>query len=54
LGPQTEWPVINRRFPPPWSIEETDACFVVRDRGRQALAYFYFEESLWRMLRRLH
>ena len=20
-----------RRFPPPWSIEETDACFVVKD-----------------------
>jgi hypothetical protein len=19
-----------RRFPPPWSIEETDACFIVR------------------------
>jgi hypothetical protein len=27
-----------RRFPPPWSIEELDACFVVRDRGGQALA----------------
>jgi len=23
-----------RRFPPPWSVEEQDACFVVRDRGR--------------------
>jgi tripartite-type tricarboxylate transporter receptor subunit TctC len=22
-----------RRFPPPWSVEELDACFVVRDRG---------------------
>jgi hypothetical protein len=20
-----------RRFPPPWSVEETDACFMVRD-----------------------
>jgi hypothetical protein len=20
-----------RRFPPPWSVEETDACFIVRD-----------------------
>jgi len=20
-----------RRFPPPWSVEEQDACFVVRD-----------------------
>jgi hypothetical protein len=21
------------RFPPPWSVEELDACFVVRDQG---------------------
>ena len=20
-----------RRFPPPWSVEETDACFIIRD-----------------------
>ncbi|MGC2077971.1 MAG: hypothetical protein WA728_18455 [Xanthobacteraceae bacterium] len=34
-----------RRFPRPWSIEELDACFVARDAGGQALAYFYFEEE---------
>jgi hypothetical protein len=35
-----------RRFPPPWSVEETDACFIiVRDANRQALAYVYFEEE---------
>ena len=34
-----------RRFPPPWSVEETDACFIVRDANGQALAYFYFEEE---------
>jgi hypothetical protein len=22
-----------RRFPPPWSVEETDACFIVRDKN---------------------
>jgi hypothetical protein len=22
-----------RRFPPPWSIDELDACFVVRDHS---------------------
>ena len=22
---------LKRRFPPPWSVEETDACFIVRD-----------------------
>ena len=35
-----------RRFPPPWTIEESnDACFIVRDRSGQALGYFYFEEE---------
>jgi hypothetical protein len=24
-----------RRFPPPWSVEETDACFVVKDSAGQ-------------------
>jgi hypothetical protein len=37
-----------RRFPPPWSIEEQDACFVVRDRSGPALAYVYFEDELGR------
>jgi hypothetical protein len=35
----------NRRFPPPWSVEEQDACFVVRDHDEQALAYVYFEDE---------
>jgi hypothetical protein len=34
-----------RRFPPPWSVEEQDACFVVRDHNGQQLAYVYFEEE---------
>jgi hypothetical protein len=34
-----------RRFLPPWSVEEIDACFIVRDHGGQALAYVYFEEE---------
>jgi hypothetical protein len=38
----------ERRFPPPWSVEETDACFIVRDKNGQALAYVYFEEELGR------
>jgi hypothetical protein len=32
-----------RRFPPPWSVEEQKACFVVRDHNGQKLAYLYFE-----------
>jgi len=27
----------------PWSIEKSSACFIVRDGGKQALAYVYFE-----------
>jgi hypothetical protein len=34
-----------RHFPPPWSAEELDACFTVRDHKGQALAYVYFEEE---------
>ena len=34
-----------RRFPPPWTAEETDACFIVRDANGQALAYVYFENE---------
>ena len=34
-----------RRFPPPWSVEKLDACFVVKDHGGQKLAYVYFEEE---------
>ena len=37
---------MSRRFPPPWTIDEAnDACFIVRDATRQALAYFYFDEK---------
>jgi hypothetical protein len=38
-------PSSTRRFPPPWTIEELDACFVVRDHDGQALAYVYYEEE---------
>ncbi len=35
----------RRRFPLPWSVEETAACFIVYDSGGQALGYFYYEEE---------
>jgi hypothetical protein len=34
-----------RRFPPPWSIEDIDAAFVVKDGNGQKLGYFYYEEE---------
>jgi len=37
--------VPERRFPPPWSADETDACLVVRDANGQALAYVDFEDE---------
>jgi hypothetical protein len=35
----------ERRFPPPWSVEELDACFIVKDSAGQKLAYVYFEDE---------
>ena len=36
---------VERRFPPPWTAEETDACFIVKDRYALAVAYVYFEDE---------
>jgi len=33
------------RVPPPWSVEDIDACFVVKDAGGQKLAYVYYEDE---------
>ena len=35
----------GRRFPPPWSVEELEACFIVLDASGQKLGYFNFEEE---------
>ena len=34
-----------RRFPPPWSVEDIGAAFVVRDHSGQQVAYVYFEDE---------
>ena len=39
----------SRRFPPPRSVEEQDACYVVRDHDGQQLAYVYFEDESGRL-----
>jgi hypothetical protein len=35
----------SRRFPPPWSVEDIDAAFVVKDGSGQKVAYVYYEEE---------
>ncbi len=35
----------RRRFPLPWSIEETSACFIVHDGSGQAIGHFYYEDE---------
>ena len=43
-----------RRFSAPWTAEEHDACFIVRDSNYQTLAYVYFQDDpLWRVTARL-
>ena len=42
----------ERHFPSPWSVEELDSCFVVKDLNGQALAYVYFEKEPRRRFRR--
>jgi hypothetical protein len=37
--------VTQRRFPPPWSVEVTPNCFIVRDADGQQLAYVYYESE---------
>jgi hypothetical protein len=33
----------QRRFPPPWDIDDNGACFIVRDANGQALSHIYYE-----------
>jgi hypothetical protein len=35
----------NRRFPSPWSIEERQESFIVKDATGQTLTYVYFEDE---------
>jgi hypothetical protein len=34
-----------RRFPPPWSVEDIGAAFVVKDNSGQKMAYVYYEQE---------
>ena len=35
----------ERRFPPPWTVEDLDSCFVAKDSSGQKLACVYFEDE---------
>ena len=39
-----------RRFPPPWSVEEHEESFIVKDANGQQLAYLYFEDEPQRQM----
>ncbi|MFZ1152679.1 MAG: hypothetical protein WAR76_23585 [Xanthobacteraceae bacterium] len=34
-----------RRFPPPWTVEDHLACFIVKDSTGQSLAHIYWEDE---------
>jgi hypothetical protein len=34
--------VTARRFPPPWTVQELDACFIVKDSAGQKMVFVYF------------
>ena len=40
----------SRRLPPPWTVEEHEESFIVKDATGQPLAYVYFEDEPVRQL----
>ena len=49
-APETIAVPMPRRFPPPWSIEERQESFIVKDANGQQLAYLYFEDEPQRQM----
>jgi hypothetical protein len=39
------WRMTDRRFTPPWDIEDNGACFIIRDASGRALSYVYYENE---------
>ena len=37
----------SRRFPPPWQFDDNGACFIVKDKNGQALAYAQTSKEAW-------
>jgi hypothetical protein len=38
-------PQARHRFPLPWSVEQQDSCFVVRDSNGKAVSHIYFKDE---------
>ena len=51
IGPPDEHNSPTRRFPPLWSVEETEACFIVRDADGRALTVARETEGEWNKAR---
>jgi len=43
-------PQSHRLFPPPWSIEEHNESFIIKDQTGQPLCYLYFEDEPQRQM----
>jgi hypothetical protein len=35
----------RHHFPPPWTVREQSACFVMQDHSGRALAYIYYQKE---------
>ena len=38
----------ERRFPPPWSVEDIGGCFVVKASNDRPLVFIYYREGVGR------
>jgi hypothetical protein len=43
-----------RRFPPPWSIDECQESFIVKDATGQQIAHVYFQDEPQRQMSMQH
>ena len=43
--PRQTLAMTSRRFPLPWTIDEREGSFIVRDKAGQALGHFYFDDE---------
>ena len=46
--------MLNRRFAPPWSIEDIGTAYFAKDGGGQKLAYIHYEDAGDSEMRRIN